>query len=70
MLLGLFAQLDLLTMLCCSPYQRMRGRWCNAFRDDARLIHFHLVFKLHNYKTQRLAAYADDSADAQSMDCT
>ena len=25
------------------------------------------MFKLHNYKTPRLAAYADDSADARSM---
>ena len=45
----------------------MLWRWCNAFRDDARLIHVHLVLKLQNYKTPRLAAYVDDSANAQSM---
>ena len=45
----------------------MRLRWCNAFSDDARIINVHLVFKLHNYKTPRLAAYADDSADARSI---
>ena len=27
----------------------------------------HLLFKLHIYQTPRLAAYADDSADAQSI---
>ena len=51
--LGLVAQLYLITMLCCYSYQRMRWRWCNAFRNDARLIHVHLVFTLHNYKTPR-----------------
>ena len=48
----------------------MRVRLCNASRDVDRFIHVHLVFKLHNYKTPKLAAYADDSADAQSMDST
>ena len=42
-------------------------RWCIAFSDDARIINVHLVLKLHNYKTPRLAAYADNSADARSM---
>ena len=43
----------------------LRWRWCNAFRDDSRFIHVHLVLKLHNYQTSRIAAYADDSADAR-----
>ena len=63
MLLSSIAQLDLITMLCCSRYQRMRWRSCIAFRDDSRFIHVHVVFKLHNYQTPRLAAYADDRAD-------
>ena len=42
-------------------------RCCNAFSDDARIMNVHLVSKLHKYKTPRLAAYADNSADARSM---
>ena len=57
-------------MLCWSPYQRMRWRWCNAFGDNACFVHVHLLFKLHNYQTPRLAEYADDGADAQSVDST
>ena len=45
----------------------MRWRWCTAFSDDALIINVHVVFKLHNYKTPRLAAYDNDSADARSM---
>ena len=57
-------------ILCCSPYQRIRWRWWNAFGDDASFIHVHLIFKLLNYQTPRLAAYADDSGDVQSMNST
>ena len=70
MLFGLIAQLDLIAMLCCCYYQRMRWLRYNAFRGDSRFILVHLVFTLHNYQTPRLAAYACYSTFSHSIDST
>ena len=55
-------------VFCSFPYQRIRGRWCSDFGDENRFIHVRLIFKLRNYQTARLVAYAFDRAYAQSVD--